>query len=146
MKKIVTFLMIVTVMLTLSACNTPSPSVSSEFMWICEDPYMWFEMRQSELGTLGYGEIKGSSGALVDARFGISMGFCDIYREEDIYLTAEKNGDKEIPIIHEGEPILSGRYEMHNTVLKVFPEYDQIYNGAYSVLEFHRQAKSDVQN
>lgn len=130
----------------MGACAVPAPEVSSEYVWVCDEPYMWFEVCEDEIGAYGIGELVTDDGMVIETRFCLDMGRCHIFRKEDVYLVTITVDGQEMVTTHSEEPILYGHYKMYNTKVKIFPEDDQIYGGKYSVLEFRRQAKTDAQN
>ena len=147
MKKLMLILIILISSFTLTACQPPSPTDYLGTTWVCEEPYMWFEVQNDEMGRWGFGQVEDENGELIDVRFSIEMGTCYILRKEDAYLVTNEEGYE---VTCEGEPLHVGRHVRMRRMGKVMTletsnynnyEKDQLYHGKYKTLTFELQGE-----
>lgn len=117
--------------------RTPLSDTGS--VWICEEPYMWFEVRDVDLGTFGIGELEIDDGDRIPVRFMLERGsYCIIlesaYREDS-------EGDEFRVVLPEDGCIMSGIYKMNRKGTKVTLSIseDDIYDYQYDTLTLYRQ-------
>ena len=117
----------------LTACQPPCPLDYPDGKWVCEEPYMWFEVRKGEYPAKG--EITTENGEIMSAEFEFffgNMGICvedfdmeinSAYSFVGWNVNMRRNGKK--------------------MVLTTAPtndyESDQLYHGKYKKLTFKRQ-------
>ena len=145
MKKIIVLLLLLSISIILIGCSPKDPTDYLGTTWVCEEPYMWFEVQNDEMGRWGFGQVEDENGELIDVRFSIEMGTCYILRKEDAYLVTNEEG-YEVTCVK--ERLYVGRDVRMRRMGKVMTletsnynnyEKDQLYHGKYKTLTFERQ-------
>ena len=110
-------------------------------VWVCEEPYIWFEACDDDWGRTGIGEVETEDGEKLAVRFFMERGSYYIYPE-----SAFKDIDEyDDPYLrYPTEPcIMSGVYTINRkgTEVKLNPSLgdDEIYHDKYRPFTFYRQ-------
>ena len=128
-KKICLFLMLFVISLILTACVPDNPYNYSDTTWVCEEPYMCFEVHRGDYPLKG--EVKTEDGEVIQIEVDFPPAWMEIY-------TGEGNS---YSCIYTGSITM----KKHGKVMKVETlndnnyEYDQLYHGKYKKLTFERQ-------
>ena len=106
---------------SISGRGPKSPTIYENIgtKWACEEPYIWFEVRDVELGFFGIGELETEDDERIPVRFRMSRGTYEIYPESSFWEIGEDGEQQPVPPATE-HCIMHGIYKMNRKGTKVW--------------------------
>ena len=131
MKKLYVLLPILLLLsVVLTACTPPCPMDYPDGKWICEEPYMWFEVREGEYPPKG--EVITEEGEKIAAEFSFITGNMWV-------CTQNSDLEKELFVGWNVKMSKHGKIMTLETADLDDYKLDQLYHGKYKTLTFERQ-------